>query len=264
MRLSRTLLASAAAAVLAPPASPRPRPGHAAKEEKKPRVATVAYAPADTAQIHPGVQMYTDGAQCTANFVFDDAAGNTYVGYAAHCAGTGAATDTNGCDAGSLPLGTKVDFVQGGSPVGGTTVGGGTLVYSSWLSMQQAGTTDANACDYNDFALVKVDAADVAKVNPSLPFWGGPTGLNTTGAPTGSGSTPTATPAFVPASSRSHPRPAPASAPAVAAGRTTSTPRLPASRATREAPSSMARAGPSGPCPPSSSHRWRGPTGSVT
>ncbi|MGH3458624.1 hypothetical protein [Aeromicrobium sp.] len=143
------------------------------------------YAPADTAQIHPGVQMYTDGAQCTANFVFDDAAGNTYVGYAAHCAGTGAATDTNGCDAGSLPLGTKVDFVEGGSPVGGTTVGGGTLVYSSWLSMQQAGTTDANACDFNDFALVKVDAADVAKVNPSLPHWGGPTGLNTTGAPTG-------------------------------------------------------------------------------
>ena len=32
--------------------------------------------------------MYTDGAQCTANFVFTDGAGNTYVGYAAHCAGT--------------------------------------------------------------------------------------------------------------------------------------------------------------------------------
>ena len=61
--------------------------------------------------------MYTDGAQCTANFVFTDGAGNIYVGYAAHCAGTGAATDTNGCDAGSLPLGTKVDFVEGGSLV---------------------------------------------------------------------------------------------------------------------------------------------------
>ena len=31
-----------------------------------------------------------------------------------------------------------------------------------------------NACAYNDLALVKVDAADVAKVNPSVPFWGGP------------------------------------------------------------------------------------------
>ena len=46
--------------------------------------------------------------------------------------------------AGSLPLGTKVDFVEGGSLVSsGTRVGTGTLVYSSWLTMQQAGTTDA-------------------------------------------------------------------------------------------------------------------------
>src|SRR5680860_1049761 len=144
------------------------------------------WAPADSATITPGVQMYTEGAQCTANFVYTDGAGSAYVGYAAHCAGTGAATDTNGCDAGSLPLGTKVDFVEGGAfPVGGTTVGSGTLAYSSWLSMQQAGTTDPIACDYNDFALVKVDAADVGKVNPSIPFWGGPTGTNTAGSPVG-------------------------------------------------------------------------------
>ena len=146
----------------------------------------VAWAPADTAQIHPGVQMYTDGAQCTANFVFTDGTGATYVGYAAHCAGTGAATDTNGCDAGSLPLGTKVDFVEGGSLAsGGTRVGGGTLVYSSWLTMQKLGEKDENTCAYNDLGLVKVDAGDVAKVNPSVPFWGGPTGINTTGAPAG-------------------------------------------------------------------------------
>jgi hypothetical protein len=130
--------------------------------------------------------MYTDGAQCTGNFVFTDGAGNVYVGYAAHCAGTGAATDTNGCDAGSLPLGTKVDFVEGGSLVsGGTKVGSGTLAYSSWLTMQQRNETDPNACDYNDFALVKVDAADVAKVNPSVPFWGGPVALNTDGTAAG-------------------------------------------------------------------------------
>jgi len=144
------------------------------------------WAPADSATITPGVQMYTEGAQCTANFVYTDGAGSAYVGYAAHCAGTGAATDTNGCDAGSLPLGTKVDFVEGGSLVGaGTKVGSGTLAYSSWLSMQQAGTTDENACAYNDLALVKVDAADLGKINPSLPFWGGPVGINTEGAPAG-------------------------------------------------------------------------------
>ncbi len=68
---------------------------------------SAAWAPAATAAIHPGVQMYTEGAQCTANFVYTDGAGNTYVGYAAHCAGTGDATDTNGCDAASLPLGTR-------------------------------------------------------------------------------------------------------------------------------------------------------------
>ncbi len=145
-----------------------------------------AWAPADTATIHPGVQMYTDGAQCTGNFVFTDGAGDVYVGYAAHCAGTGGATETNGCDAGSLPLGTKVDFVEGGSLVSdGDTVGTGTLVYSSWPAMQQAGTTDTNACDYNDFALVKVDAAYVDDVNPSIPFWGGPVGIDTDGSQAG-------------------------------------------------------------------------------
>ena len=147
---------------------------------------TAAWAPADTAAIHPGVQMYTDGAQCTANFVYTDAAANVYVGYAAHCAGTGEATDTNGCDAGSLPLGTKVDFVENGSLVSsGQNVGTGTLVYSSWLAMKQAGTTDANTCDYNDLALVKVDPAFTDDVNPSIPFWGGPMGIDSDGTAAG-------------------------------------------------------------------------------
>jgi hypothetical protein len=151
-----------------------------------PATAAPAWAPADTAEITPGVQMYTDGAQCTANFVFTDGAGHTYVGYAAHCAGTGAATDTNGCDAASLPLGTRVTFARGGSLVsGGTAVGHGTLAYSSWLTMQGRGETDENACAYNDLALVKVDAADVAKVNPSVPFWGGPVAINTDGTAAG-------------------------------------------------------------------------------
>jgi len=153
-----------------------------------PASAAPTWAPADTAKIHPGTQMYTEGAQCTANFVFTDGSGAVYVGYAAHCAGTGAATDTNGCDAGSLPLGTKVDFVEGGSLVGeGTKVGSGTLAYSSWLTMQKNNEKDENTCAYNDLALVKVDAADVGKVNPSIPFWGGPVGLNT--EPTAQGET---------------------------------------------------------------------------
>jgi hypothetical protein len=137
----------------------------------------MAWAPADTATIHPGVMMFTDGAQCTANFVYSDG-GTTYLGYAAHCAGTGAATDTNGCDAGTLPVGTPVEIDGASKP--------GTLAYSSWVAMQSAGETDAETCDYNDLALVKIDPADVASVNPSVPSWGGPTGTASLG---GTGST---------------------------------------------------------------------------
>ncbi|MFC4784084.1 hypothetical protein ACT8ZV_06395 [Nocardioides sp. MAHUQ-72] len=147
---------------------------------------TTAWAPADTAKIHPGTMMYTEGAQCTANFVYTDAAANVYVGYAAHCAGTGSSTDTDGCQTDSLPLGTKVTFNEGGSLVDeGTQVGSGTLVYSSWLTEKQLGTSDPNTCAYNDLALVKVDAGDVSKVNPSVPFWGGPTGIDTDGTAAG-------------------------------------------------------------------------------
>ena len=151
-----------------------------------PVTAAPTWAPAATAAIHPGVMMYTQGAQCTANFVFTDAAANVYVGYAAHCAGLGAATDTNGCDAATLPVGTPVTFNKGGSLISeGTLLGRGTLAYSSWVTMQNKGESDDNTCAYNDLALVKVAAADVAKVNPSVPFWGGPVGIDSNGTAAG-------------------------------------------------------------------------------
>ena len=88
------------------------------------------------------------------------------------------ATDTNGCQARSLPLGTRVRFAEGATlATAGTTLGHGTLAYSSWRTMRSVGTTDNNTCAANDFALVRVDAADAGKVNPTVPFWGGPTGL---------------------------------------------------------------------------------------
>lgn len=177
MRFTRSLTAAAGALALA---------GAGLVATGSSVTAAPTWAPADTAAIHPGVQMYTDGAQCTGNFVFTDGASNVYVGYAAHCAGLGAATDTSGCGQESVPLGTKVTFREGGSLVSeGTEVGTGTLAYSSWITMNKLGTTDENTCAYNDFALVKVDAADVAKVNPSIPFWGGPTGIDTDGTAAG-------------------------------------------------------------------------------
>ena len=163
-------LALALVATLAPTAD-------AAKRKR-----TVTWAPAASATIPPGVQMYTDGSQCTANFVFTDRVGGVYVGYAAHCAGLGEATDTSGCGQDSVPLGTPVTFERGGSLLtSGTVLGRGTLVYSSWETMNRLGTTDPVVCDFNDFALVKVAGSDVSKVNPSVPVWGGPTGIDTDG-----------------------------------------------------------------------------------
>ncbi len=127
-----------------------------------------AWAPASSATIRPGAQTFTGGGQCTANFVFTNASG-TYIGQAAHCAGTGAATETDGCDSRSLPLGTPVRVTGASRP--------GTLAYSSWIAMQAAGESDPDACAFNDFALVKLDPVDVGKVNPSVPGFGGPTGV---------------------------------------------------------------------------------------
>ena len=135
-------------------------------------IAAPTWAPAATAPIHPGVQTITDGAQCTANFIFFDAS-NVYIGQAAHCSGTGGATETNGCDSGSLPIGTPVEVGGASQP--------GVMVYNSWLTMQAAGETNPDACAFNDLALVQLNPADVGKVNPSIPFWGGPTGIDTNG-----------------------------------------------------------------------------------
>ncbi|MCW2857692.1 MAG: hypothetical protein JWR52_3307 [Marmoricola sp.] len=139
-----------------------------------PTDAARAWAPEATATITPGVQMYTGDAQCTGNFVFRDRAGHVYVGYAAHCAGRGQDTDTNGCTTPTNPVGTKVDFVTGGNFLfAGTTVGTGRLAYTSWGTMQRLKTRNANRCAYNDFALVRVDRASVWKVNPTVPGFGG-------------------------------------------------------------------------------------------
>src|SRR5918911_3784948 len=77
--------------------------------------AAPSWAPASTATVHPGVQTFTNGAQCTANFVFSDGT-TTYIGQAAHCSGTGGNTETNGCSAKSLPDGTQVDVTGASRP----------------------------------------------------------------------------------------------------------------------------------------------------
>jgi hypothetical protein len=136
----------------------------------------------DAAGIHPGVRTATAGKTfCTANFVFYDAAGHFYLGQAAHCArveGSDAASGTaSGCTFRSRPLGTPVTFED--SRVRGT------LAYSSWLAMQRHDETDPSACQDNDFALVRVPDFARNQVNPTMPLFGGPTGLNQTGTKAG-------------------------------------------------------------------------------
>lgn len=133
------------------------------------------FASAETATIYPGV-MTTTAGDCTSNFVFSNGT-DVFLGQAAHCAGTEGPATTSGCDAGSMPLGTPVT-VQGASHPG-------TLVYSSWLTMQQIGETDTDTCAGNDFALVKLDPADATVTNPSVPVFGGPTGVDTDGSASG-------------------------------------------------------------------------------
>jgi hypothetical protein len=151
-----------------------------------------AWAPAGSASIHPGVMTFTGGSsflngagQCTANFVYTDSSGNVYLGQAAHCSSTGSNTETNGCSTKSLPLGTPIyagELLNGGIQPG-TLVG--TLAYNSWIAMQKAGEKNAATCAYNDLALIKIEPGQVANVNPTVPFWGGPNGLAAGAAPLG-------------------------------------------------------------------------------
>lgn len=149
-----------------------------------PRVAVPAPAPAAGPDLgaatggglHPGVQMRTAGAQCTANFVYTGG-GRTYLGQAAHCSGTGSADETDGCTSKSLPLGTPVEITGASKP--------GKLAYNSWLAMQGAHEKNPDACAYNDLALVEIDPADVPAVTSSVPFFGGPVGIDTNGTKPG-------------------------------------------------------------------------------
>lgn len=142
---------------------------------------SATWAAAGDAAIRPGVNTDSEGGgQCTSNFIFT-AGSKTFIGQAAHCAGTGTATETDGCDSGTMPVGTAVTIkgLDGKARKG-------TLAYSSWATMQKRGESDPDTCAYNDFALVEIAKGDVGDVNPTVPVFGGPEGVNTTGLGLGS------------------------------------------------------------------------------
>lgn len=151
-----------------------------------PGAATAAprFAPATTATITPGALMITPldrriASACTAAFVFAGPSG-VYLGYSAHCAGSGGSMGLSGCVEPTLPLGSLVVIERRD---GEWTRG--RLAYSSWRTMQERGETDEALCFLNDFALVELDPSDVDAVNPSVPVLGGPTGLDTDGSDRG-------------------------------------------------------------------------------
>ncbi len=139
------------------------------------------WAPVDSATIRPGAQTDTAGGRCTGNFIFRDREDEdrVFIGQAAHCSGMLGPTDTetDGCKAAAHPIGTKVK-IAGASKLG-------ELAYSSWNTMQEVGETDPDTCSYNDFSLIEIHPDDVGKVNPSLPVFGGPTGVDDDGVGAG-------------------------------------------------------------------------------
>jgi hypothetical protein len=164
--LSTAFAAAVTAAVLAPVTA------NASDSAAVPPPSIPNWADFATASIHPGINTTTKDAVCTSNFVFYDASHHEYLGQAAHCSGTGGPNETNGCNSKSLPLGTPVQL--GDSKVTGT------LVYNSWLTMQKLGEKNDDVCGANDFALVRIPDDALNKVNPSIPLFGGPTGLRDT------------------------------------------------------------------------------------
>lgn len=167
MNAPRTLLSMSFAALMV--AASTVGSGLQMEAEAAPRWATAARA-----TIHPGVQTRTDVGQCTSNFVFYDRS-NVYIGQAAHCSSTGPPTDVNGCEAGVLPLGSRVRISGASYP--------GVIVYNSWITMQKVKEKRERMCLGNDFALVRIDPRDRARVNPSIPFWGGPKGIDSSTGP---------------------------------------------------------------------------------
>lgn len=141
------------------------------------------WAPAADAPIHPGTQTVTDGAQCTANFVFvrtDVVDGVEYLvdvllGTAAHCISDASGPDE--CEDEALPIGTPTEVDGATQPA--------AAAYNATLSMQRVGEDDPDTCHHNDVGMIRLAFADWSRVNPSIPHFGGPVGVNTAGSPQG-------------------------------------------------------------------------------
>jgi hypothetical protein len=174
--LAATLLVAGAAAAFAVASGPAVVVGTAHASPARASSGAV-FAPAGGGAVGPGAELLTeigpDLASCTANFVFTEG-DRVFLGSAAHCHAEGESLD--GCANDVLPLGTPVVVVG----PDGTEITA-ELAYSSWAAMQEAGETDPDVCELNDLALLEIAPDDVDRVDPSVPVFGGPTGLDVDG-----------------------------------------------------------------------------------
>ena len=158
-------------------------PVGAQTEAPGPVYADWEWADASEAWIHPGVQTVVEGGQCTSNFIFvqvETVDGVEYLtdvllGYAGHCATS--TTEGDECTDEAYPIGHPVE-VDG-------ALHEGTVAYNASLTMIRVGETDTDTCMNNDFGLVRLHPADWARVNPSVPVFGGPVAVNETGTSMG-------------------------------------------------------------------------------
>ncbi|MBD2860237.1 trypsin-like peptidase domain-containing protein [Spongiibacter sp. KMU-158] len=122
-------------------------------------------------QIRPGVEVISaDNSSCTSNFLYYLNSTTVYIGAAAHCFSPDANTGTDPCETENLAIGSPVTIANATQP--------GLLAYSSWAAMQQVGEDPGNAaCDNNDFALIRINPADLGNIHPAVVGFGGPTAL---------------------------------------------------------------------------------------
>lgn len=137
------------------------------------------FGPPSADQVRPGVEIRARDSSCTANYLFFLNADTYYIGTAAHCF----SPDTNrGID----PCETRNEHHGFDGITIENATRPGVLVYSSWNAMQQQGEQPgSDTCRFNDFALVRIAAADLDNIHPSAILFGGPTSLQGGTAPVG-------------------------------------------------------------------------------
>jgi hypothetical protein len=116
-------------------------------------------------------------AACTANFVWTDASGTTYLGAAGHCflgsSAAGGRELDEGTDLADVSVRVCVDCRFGGATA---LVGGirGRVVELGDVVYARQRNADGDQVGH-DFGLVEVPAAVEDLLDPTMPTWGGPT-----------------------------------------------------------------------------------------